>query len=132
MKRSIRGWRLGSWLHSSRLLSWRSARSGTVGARRGVTVGVLVSGTTDTVTNIDPAGNYDFGTFTLDINFIEHLYDAKNGPKLVPSLATGCAACANPRTWRCTLRRGVKFHDGSDFDSADVKHSFDRVSNPGS
>jgi peptide/nickel transport system substrate-binding protein len=92
--------------------------------------GVLVSGTTDSITNIDPAGNYDFGTFTLGINFIEHLYDAKNGAKIVPSLATGCAPVRTARTWRCTLRRGVTFHDGSAFDSADVKHSFDRVSHP--
>ena len=40
---------------------------------------VLVSGTTDSVTNIDPAGNYDFGSFTLDANIFEHLLDAKRG-----------------------------------------------------
>ncbi len=91
--------------------------------------GVLISGTTDSITNIDPAGNYDFGTATLGYNVFEHLYDARNGAKIVPSLATGCAPRGNTRTWRCTLRRGVKFHDGSDFDSADVKFSFDRVSN---
>jgi peptide/nickel transport system substrate-binding protein len=91
--------------------------------------GVLISGTTDSITNIDPAGNYDFGTFSLGINIFEHLYDAKNGAKIVPSLATGCRPAGNTRTWRCTLRRGVKFHDGSDFDSADVKFSFERVLN---
>jgi peptide/nickel transport system substrate-binding protein len=91
--------------------------------------GVLISGTTDSITNIDPAGNYDFGTATLGYNVFEHLYDARNSAKIVPSLATGCAPRGSTRTWRCTLRRGVKFHDGSDFDSADVKFSFDRVSN---
>ncbi|HSF60792.1 MAG TPA: ABC transporter substrate-binding protein [Gaiellaceae bacterium] len=91
--------------------------------------GVLVSGTTDAITNIDPAGNYDFGTFTLGANVFEHLYDARNGPKIVPSLATGCQPRGSTRVWRCNLRRGVKFHDGSDFDSADVKFSFDRVNN---
>jgi peptide/nickel transport system substrate-binding protein len=91
--------------------------------------GVLVSGTTDSITNIDPAGNYDFGTFTLGANIFEHLYEAKNGPKIVPVLATRCAPRGSTRTWRCNLRRGVKFHDGSDFDSADVKFSFDRVLN---
>jgi peptide/nickel transport system substrate-binding protein len=92
--------------------------------------GVLISGTTDSITNIDPAGNYDFGTATLGFNIFEHLYDARNGAKLVPSLATGCSAQESTRTWRCNLRRGVTFHDGSAFDSADVKFSFDRVSHP--
>jgi peptide/nickel transport system substrate-binding protein len=89
--------------------------------------GIIVAGTTDTVTNIDPAGNYDFGSFSLDINMFEHLLDAKNGPKIGPSLATRCFSVGTTRTWRCNLRRGVEFHDGSAFDSADVKHSFDRV-----
>jgi peptide/nickel transport system substrate-binding protein len=88
---------------------------------------VLVSGTTDSVTNIDPAGNYDFGSFTVDANIFEHLLDAKRGTKLQPSLATGCKSSNRAQTWTCTLRRGVKFHDGSSFDSADVKWSFDRV-----
>jgi peptide/nickel transport system substrate-binding protein len=92
--------------------------------------GVLISGTTDSITNIDPAGNYDFGSFSLGINIFEHLYDARNSAKIVPSLATGCAPQGSARTWRCNLRRGVKFHDGSDFDSADVKFSFDRVLHP--
>ena len=39
----------------------------------------LVDGTTDTITNLDPAGTYDFGTFTLDANVFEHLLDFKNG-----------------------------------------------------
>jgi peptide/nickel transport system substrate-binding protein len=90
--------------------------------------GVLVSGTTDTVTNLDPAGNYDYGSFSVDVNIYEQLMGFKNGAKLQPVLATRCFAVGgNNRTWRCNLRRGVEFHDGSDFDSADVKHTFDRV-----
>ncbi len=89
--------------------------------------GILISGTTDSVTNIDPAGNYDYGSFALGVNIFEHLYDARNGSKIVPSLATNCSPVGTAKTWRCTLRKGVKFHDGSDFDSADVKFSFERV-----
>jgi peptide/nickel transport system substrate-binding protein len=90
--------------------------------------GVLVAGTTDTVTNIDPAGNYDYGSFTVTNLIYQQLMGFPNGAKLQPVLATKCFAVGgNNRTWRCNLRRGVTFHDGSAFDSADVKHSFDRV-----
>jgi peptide/nickel transport system substrate-binding protein len=90
--------------------------------------GVLVAGTTDTVTNIDPAGNYDFGSFTVTNLIYQQLMGFPNGARLQPVLATRCFAVGgNNRTWRCNLRRGVTFHDGSAFDSADVKHSFDRV-----
>ncbi len=91
--------------------------------------GVLVSGTTDAITNIDPAGNYDYGTFTLGANIFERLYFPSNGAKVVPALATGCSPRGTTRVWRCNLRRGVTFHDGSEFDSADVEFSFERVLN---
>ena len=33
------------------------------------------------------------------------------------------------KTWRCNLRKGVEFRDGSAFDSRTSKFSFDRVTN---
>ena len=73
-----------------RLLSWRLGALaalvvlvvGVVGAGVGesafsggtsASASTLVDGTTDTITNIDPAGTYDYGTFTLDFNVFEHL-----------------------------------------------------------
>jgi peptide/nickel transport system substrate-binding protein len=87
----------------------------------------LVDGTTDSVTNLDPANEYDYGTFTLDLLMFEGLYGFPNSAKLKPVLATKCVPKPNLSTWRCSLRRGVKFTDGSSFDSGDVKWSFDRV-----
>jgi peptide/nickel transport system substrate-binding protein len=104
-----------------------AGNSARVGGR--ATATTLVDGTTDSITNLDPAGTYDFGTFTLDANVFEHLLDFKNGSKLAPSLATKCVSVGNLTTWRCTLRQGVTFHDGSTFDSTDVKWSIDRVVN---
>jgi peptide/nickel transport system substrate-binding protein len=89
--------------------------------------GVIVDGTTDTVVNIDPANQYDYGSFTLDLPLFQGLYGFPNGAKLKPVLATGCKASANLKTWTCALRHGVKFADGTPMTSADVKWSFDRV-----
>ncbi|MDH5280359.1 MAG: ABC transporter substrate-binding protein [Thermoleophilia bacterium] len=89
--------------------------------------GVLIAGTTDTVTNLDPAGAYDYGSFIAAVGVYQQLMGFPNGAKLQPVLATKCFAVRSNKTWRCNLRRGVTFHDGSAFDSADVKHTFDRV-----
>ena len=89
----------------------------------------LIDGSTDSITNIDPAGTYDYGTFTLNYQVFQHLMNYTNGPKLQPELATKCFAVGSTKTWRCNLRKGVTFQDGSSFDSADVKFSIDRVTN---
>jgi peptide/nickel transport system substrate-binding protein len=88
---------------------------------------IIIDGTTDTVVNIDPANEYDYGSFTLDLPLFQGLYGFPHGAKLQPVLATGCKASTNLKTWTCTLRKNVKFSDGSPMTSADVKWSFDRV-----
>ena len=45
-------------------------------------------------------------------------------------LATSWSANAEATEWTLKLRPGVKFHDGSAFDSADVLYTFERVLNP--
>jgi peptide/nickel transport system substrate-binding protein len=108
------------------LLGASAARSALSGSSASST---LIDGSTDSITNIDPAGTYDYGTFTLDYQVFQHLMNYSNGPKLEPELATKCFPVGGLKTWRCNLRKGVTFHDGSSFDSADVKFSIDRVTN---
>ncbi len=88
---------------------------------------IIIDGTTDSITNIDPANEYDYGSFTLDLPLFQGLYGFPHGAKLEPVLATGCKSSANLKTWTCQLRHNVKFSDGSPMTSADVKWSFDRV-----
>jgi peptide/nickel transport system substrate-binding protein len=90
--------------------------------------GIIVDGTTDSVTNIDPAGNYDFGSATVDYQIFQHLLEAGPGGLTPhPVLATKCGFKGNLKTFVCSLRHGVKFHNGKPFTSADVVWSFDRV-----
>jgi peptide/nickel transport system substrate-binding protein len=128
MKRRRNSWRIGA-LASVALLVTVVAGAGigqsALGGRD--QSGVLIAGTTDTVTNLDPAGNYDYGSFAADVNIYQHLMGFPNSAKLQPELATKCSPVGGNKTWRCNLKRNVVFHDGSGFDSADVKHSFDRV-----
>lgn len=46
--------------------------------------------------------------------------------RLVPILAESWSN-PDPYTWVFKLKKGIKFHDGSDFTSADVVHSFTRI-----
>lgn len=128
MKREGMRWRVGA-LASVVLVvvAVAGAGAGQSALDRAGQGGVIVSGTTDAVTNIDPAGNYDYPSFMVDINIFEHLLGFRTGARLTPGLATGCRSVGNLRTWRCNLRRGVRFHDNSTFDSGDVKWSFERV-----
>lgn len=50
-------------------------------------------------------------------------------PKLpiIPSLATSWTISSDGMTYTFHLRRGVKFHDGTDFSAEDVKATFDRI-----
>lgn len=47
-----------------------------------------------------------------------------------PDLATSWSSNTEATEWTLTLRDGVKFHDGSAFDSGDVIYSFNRVLDP--
>jgi ABC-type transport system substrate-binding protein len=50
-------------------------------------------------------------------------YDPSNATP-VPSLAKGCDPDADLLVWTCTLRKGVRFHDGSTLDASDVVSSY--------
>src|SRR5579862_2651969 len=58
----------------------------------------IVDGTTGTVVNIDPANEYDYDSFTVDLNIFQGLYGFPNGAKLQPVLATGCTASKDLKT----------------------------------
>ena len=88
----------------------------------------LIDGTTDTVTNIDPAGQDNYGSDTVDREIFQHLMGFPAGSNVpAPELASDCKANTNETEWTCTLRQGVMFQNGDKFSSADVKFSFDRL-----
>ena len=79
------------------------------------------------------ADETDVDTLRACAQIMEGLYSYEpNSTSIKPALATDCTPNAEETVWVCTLRPGVKFHDGSDFDATDVVATFDMALNPGS
>jgi peptide/nickel transport system substrate-binding protein len=78
------------------------------------------------VTSIDP---HFFNLFPNN-NMAEHIFDklVQMDPdsKMIPGIATSWKAI-DDKTWEFKLRKGVKFHDGSELTAEDVAFSIDRV-----
>ncbi|MFC9330384.1 ABC transporter substrate-binding protein [Kitasatospora sp. NPDC057015] len=106
------------------LTACTSARSGS--GDGGGSAKALVIGTTDQVTGLDPAGSWDAGSGTIESEVYATLLTAKNGSSDVsPDLAAGIAL-TDPTTYTVTLKPGLKFANGHELTSSDVKFSFDR------
>ena len=75
---------------------------------------------------LDPVAMADLGTYTPVVTSFEYLVNAL-GSKLSPMLATAWKANADASVWTFTLRKGVKWHDGTPFTSADVVGTMDRL-----
>jgi peptide/nickel transport system substrate-binding protein len=78
------------------------------------------------VTSMDP----HFLNLAPNVNIGWHVFDAlthvDENARLVPGLAVSWKAL-NPTTWEFKLRRGVRFHDGSELTAEDVAFSIDRT-----
>ena len=78
------------------------------------------------VTSIDP----HFHNLTPNNNIGGHIFEPlvtkDAGGRLAPALAESWRA-VDDLNWEFKLRKGVKFHDGSEFTAADVAFSLDRV-----
>lgn len=74
-------------------------------------------------------GISSFTSESLIMQTNEALVRRDNSGNFVPGLAEKWEI-VNDTTWRFTLRKGVKWHDGRDFTAADVKFTIERVINP--
>lgn len=81
---------------------------------------------TDSV-SLDPAIVTDGESFRVSGQILEGLYTFAPGTtEPVGALAEECTANADATEWSCTLRQGVKFHDGTDFNADAVLFNFER------
>ncbi|MFD4421576.1 ABC transporter substrate-binding protein [Agromyces sp. NPDC058484] len=88
--------------------------------------GTITVGTTDKVTTLDPAGSYDNGSLAVQTQVFPYLLNTDyQSTEVVPDLAES-AEFTSPSEYTVTLPEGLKWANGNDLTSADVKFSFDR------
>ncbi len=76
---------------------------------------------------LDPAVVTDGESFRVTGQILEALYQYEPGTtKPIPALAEECVSNEEATEWTCTLRQGVKFHDGTDFNADAVIFNYDR------
>ena len=88
--------------------------------------GSLIVGTTDKVTTLDPAGSYDNGSFFVMNNVFPFLMNSTPGSAEVKPDIAESAKFTTPTEYTVVLKKGLKFANGHDLTSSDVKFSFDR------
>lgn len=85
-------------------------------------------GTTDKVTSLDPAGSYDNGSFLVMNQVYPFLLNTVPGATDMtpqPDIAESAEFTA-PNEYTVKLKSGLKFANGDDLTSSDVKFTFDR------
>lgn len=105
-----------------------SGASPTAAAAGIVTGGTFRFGQSGDITVLDPWNVTDGNSLLVTRQMYESLVDYEpTGFKIVPKLAERWSASSDGKTWTFDLRKGVKFHDGTDFNADAVVLNFDRA-----
>ena len=89
--------------------------------------GILVYGSGGQPVNLESGNITDGNSIIVHNQIYNRLIEFKPGTTdLQPGLATAWTASADGKTWTFTLRPGVKFHDGTEFNAEAVKFNVDR------
>ncbi len=89
--------------------------------------GVLVFARSGDSVGLDPARETDGESFYASHQIFDTLVEFKPGTtEVIPALATDWMISSDGLTYTFTLRKGVKFHDGTDFNADAVVFSYMR------
>ncbi len=86
---------------------------------------IRIGFTTDALT-LDPANHRNRETETIIRNLYDGILTRDADMKIVPEIAQSWAQ-TSPTTFEFTIRKGIKFHDGSDLTVEDIKFTLDRL-----
>lgn len=81
--------------------------------------------------NLDPGDAIDRPSFDVSQNIYDGLVALDQEGAIQPALATVWSLSDDNLTWTFTLREGVTFHDGTEFNAEAVKINLDRILDEG-
>jgi glutathione transport system substrate-binding protein len=90
----------------------------------------VVAAVASTFTTMDPYDANDTLSQAVVKSFYQGLFGFDKGMKMVPVLAESYQASKDGLVYTVKLKKGIRFHDGTDFNAEAVKANFDRVTNP--
>ena len=90
----------------------------------------VVFAVASTFTTTDPYDANDTLSQAMAKSFYEGLFGFDKDMKLIPVLAESYDVSKDGLVYTIKLKKGVKFHDGTDFKADAVKANLDRVTNP--
>src|SRR5438105_10840810 len=88
--------------------------------------GEIIAGLSERMLTLDPANHYSISSTSVLRHVYDPLLDVTNDDRFVPALAESWRA-VNNTTWRFTLRKGVRFQDGTPFTADSVVFTLKRV-----
>ncbi|KKO55564.1 ABC transporter substrate-binding protein [Paenibacillus sp. DMB20] len=78
--------------------------------------------------NLDPYMSAATDTGSMMDNVFDGLFEAGENSELVPAIAESYKISKDGLTYTFAIRKGIKFHDGSDLTAEDVKYSYEKLS----
>jgi peptide/nickel transport system substrate-binding protein len=78
-------------------------------------------------TTLDMMNQSESPASNVGRHIFDALYERDPSLKIVPVLATDMPKLVAPTAWEVKLRKGVKFHNGEDFDANSAKFSLERL-----
>ncbi|MFI5325364.1 MAG: ABC transporter substrate-binding protein [Candidatus Rokuibacteriota bacterium] len=78
-------------------------------------------------TTLDTQNQQETPASVVASHLFDTLVERDQNLKIVPALAAELPKLVAPTTWEVKLRRGVKFHNGEEFNAESVKFSLERV-----